>query len=92
MTGTYQVFTYADDVNLIGSFIKTVERNVCLLLNSCNDTGLAAKIGKTKYIDIGRHRGIMANEHITVGSNSCKKVKTFKYLGSLLTIQNYFQA
>ena len=33
------------------------------------------------------HRGMMANEHITVGSNSYEKVKTFKYLGSLVTNQ-----
>ena len=31
----------------------------------------------------------MANELITVGSNSYEKVKTFKYLVSLLTNQNY---
>ena len=33
----------------------------------------------------------MANEHITVGSNSCsyEKLKTSKYLGSLLTDENY---
>ena len=30
-----------------------------------------------------------ANEHITVGSSSYEKVKTFKYLGSLLINQNY---
>ena len=30
-----------------------------------------------------------ANEHITAGSNCYEKVKTFKYLGSLLINQNY---
>ena len=30
----------------------------------------------------------MANEHITIGSNLYEKVKTPKYLGSLLTNQN----
>ena len=30
-----------------------------------------------------------ANEHITVGSNCYEKVKTFKYLDSLLINQNY---
>jgi hypothetical protein len=34
------------------------------------------------------HRGIMANEHITVGGNAYEKEKTFKYLASLLTNQN----
>jgi hypothetical protein len=33
----------------------------------------------------------MANQHITVGSNSYAKVKTFKYLGSLLTNENSIQ-
>ena len=31
---------------------------------------------------------MMANEQITVGSNSNEKVKTFKYLGSLLINNN----
>ena len=53
-------------------------------LNACKDSGLAANTGKTKYMEIGRNRGIIANEHIKIGSNSCEKVKTFKYLGSLL--------
>ena len=30
----------------------------------------------------------MANEHIAIDSNSYEKVKTFQYLGSLLTNQN----
>jgi hypothetical protein len=28
---------------------------------------------------------MMANEHITVGNNSYEKVKTYKYLGTLVT-------
>jgi hypothetical protein len=31
----------------------------------------------------------MANEHVRVDSNSCQKVKTFNYVGSLLTNQNF---
>jgi hypothetical protein len=31
----------------------------------------------------------MVNQHIMVGSNLYEKVKTSKYLGSLLTNQNY---
>ena len=54
-----------------------------MLLNACKDIGSAVNIGKTKYMEIGRHRGMAANEHIRIGSNSYEKVKTFKYLGSL---------
>ena len=47
--------------------------------------------GKIKYMEIGSHRGMVANEHIKIGSNSYEKVKTCKYLGSLLTNQNSIQ-
>ena len=83
MNGTHQVLAYAGDVNLIGDDIRTIERNV--LLNACKDIGLAVNIGKTKYMEIRRHRGMIANAHVKIGSNSYEKVKTFKYLGSLLT-------
>jgi hypothetical protein len=56
-----------------------------------NDIGLAVKTGKAKYMEIGRHRGMISNEHIKIGSNSYEKVKTFKYLGSLVKNQNSIQ-
>jgi hypothetical protein len=40
-------------------------------------------------MEVGCRRCMMANEHITLGSNSYEKVKPFKYLPSLLTNQNY---
>ena len=81
-----------DDVNLISDDIRTVERNADVLLNAYKDIGLAVNTGKTKYMEIGLHRGITANAHVKIGSNSYEKIKTFKYLGSLLTNQNYIQA
>jgi hypothetical protein len=80
MNGTHQVLVYAD-VNWIDDDIRTTEGNVCKY------TCLAVNAGKTKYMEVGQHRGIMANEYITVGSNSYEKGKTFKYIDSLLTNQ-----
>ena len=42
-------------------------------------------------MEIGRHRGMIVNAHINIGSNSYEKVKTFKYLSSLLKHQNSIQ-
>ena len=42
-------------------------------------------------MEIGRYRGIIANEHIKIGSNSYEVVITFKYLRSLITNKNYIQ-
>ena len=44
---------YADDVNLIGDDIRTIERNANVLLNACKDIGLAVNTEKTKYMEIG---------------------------------------
>ena len=44
MNGTH----YADDVNLIGDDIRTIERNEDVLLNACKDVGLAVNTGITK--------------------------------------------
>ena len=67
---THQVLAYADDVNLIGDDIRTIERNADVLLNACKDIGLPVNTGKTKYMETGRYGGMIANEHIRIGSNS----------------------
>ena len=78
-------------MNLIGGDIRTIERNADVLLNACKDIGLAINTGKTKYMETGYYRGLIANKHIRIGSNSYEKIKPFKCLGSLVTNQNSFQ-
>ena len=46
MSSTNQA--YADDVNLIGDYIRTIERNADVLFNACKNIGLAVNTGKTK--------------------------------------------
>ena len=41
-----------------------------MLLNACKDIGLTVNTEKTKYMEIGRHRGMIASGHKTVGYNS----------------------
>ena len=59
-----------------------------MLLDGSKDIGLAANTGKTKFMELGRRRSMMANKHIVVDKNSYKKVKTFKCLSFLSTNQN----
>jgi hypothetical protein len=82
---------YADYVNLVSDIIRTIERNANVLLNACKNIGLAVKTGKTKQMEVGRHRSMIASERIKIGSNFYENEKTFKYLGSLLTNQNSIQ-
>ena len=48
VVGTHQVLAYADDANLIGDDIRTIERNADVLLNACKDVGLAVNTGKLR--------------------------------------------
>ena len=50
--------------------IRTIVRNGDVLLNTCKDIGLAVNIGKTKHMEIGRHRGMIANAQTKIGGNS----------------------
>ena len=56
-----------------------------MLLNVSKNIDLAEDIGKSKYMEIGRHRDMIANEHIRVLRNSYEKLNAFKYLSSLAT-------
>jgi hypothetical protein len=62
--------------------IKGGKNNV--LLNACKVIGLTVNTWITKYMEMGRD--MIANEHIRIGSNFYGKLKTFQYLGSLVTI------
>ena len=57
--------------------MEEMERNAIGLSNGFKDIDLRVNTRKTKCIEVGRHRGLTANEYIMVGSNSSEKVKTF---------------
>ena len=49
---------------------------------------MAVNIDKIKYMEVEHFRGMMANKHITIGSNSYEKLKTIKSFKSLSMNQN----
>ena len=55
MEDSGQVLACADDVNLIGNGIKSIEKRYG------KHTGLAVNIGKTKNMEVRRHWGLVAN-------------------------------
>ena len=48
-------------------------------------------INDSNYIETGRRRGMIAKERFRIGSNFYEKVKTSKYIGSLVTNKNSIQ-
>jgi hypothetical protein len=54
MNDPHQVLAYADGINLIGNYIRTIERNADLLLNIYKDVDLAVNIGEFNCMDDGK--------------------------------------
>jgi hypothetical protein len=50
LNGIYQLLPYADDVNLLGDNIETINKNVETLINASNEVDLEENIEKTKHI------------------------------------------
>ena len=69
MNDSHQVLANADDVNLIGDDISIIERNAEVLLNACKDIDLEVITERTKYMEIGRNRGMITNEHVKISNN-----------------------
>ena len=59
MNGIPQVLAYLKEVDLIGDDFSIIERNVAVLLNGCKVTALSVNTGKTEYVKVGRHRGVL---------------------------------
>ena len=56
VNGTHHILACANNVNWIGDYIRTIERNADLLLNDCNDIDLAVNSTKTEYMEAGLHK------------------------------------
>ena len=54
------------------------KKNADVLLNAFKDIGLAVNTGKTKCMEVGRHRGMMANEPHVLFSSHLYVIKKFK--------------
>jgi hypothetical protein len=86
LNGTHQFLPYANDVNIVGENIDTIQKNKVALLDAGKEVGLEVKPEKTKLRPpcqkaVQRHCIKKAN-------SSFLDVITLKYLGRTLTDQN----
>jgi hypothetical protein len=47
---------FADDVNLLGDIIDTIEKNTETLIDASKEVGLEINVEKTKYMLLSRHQ------------------------------------
>jgi hypothetical protein len=56
LSGTHQLLVYADDVNLLGDKIDTIEKNTQTLIDAIKEVVLEVNTEKTKYMLHRQHR------------------------------------
>jgi hypothetical protein len=66
---------YADDVNIVGENIDTIQRNTKALLDASKDVGLEVNSEKTKYMLVSRCQKAGQRQSIKIGNRSFESVK-----------------
>jgi hypothetical protein len=51
---THQLLAYADDVNIVGEIIDTIQKKTKALLDASKEVGLEVNPEKTKYMLVSR--------------------------------------
>jgi hypothetical protein len=85
---THQLLVYADDVNLLGDKIDTIEKNTETLTHTSNRDDLVVNAEKTKYMLMSCHQNAGQNHNMKMANRCSKNMAKFKHLGITVTNQN----
>ena len=89
LNGTDQLLVYAGDVTVLVRSIHTIRKNTDTLLSASKEIGLEVNAEETKYMVMSRDQSTGQNGNIQIGNKSFETVDQFKYLGTILTNQNF---
>jgi hypothetical protein len=70
MNGAHQLLAYADDVNLLGDNIDTVNKNTQTIIDASREVGLDVNVEKSKYMLVSRDLNAGQNREIKIGNSS----------------------
>jgi hypothetical protein len=88
LNGTHQLLVYADDVNLLGDNIDTIQKDTQTLIDASKEVRLEVNAEKTKYMLLSRHQNAGQNQDMKMGNRWFQNVAQFRYLGKTITNQN----
>jgi len=87
----HQLLAYADDVNILGGSVHTVEENTEALVVATKEIGLEVNADRTKYKIMSRDQNAGRSHNMKTDNSSIERVEEFKYLGKTLTNKNFIQ-
>jgi hypothetical protein len=91
LNGSHQLLAYADDVNILGASVHTVQENAETLVVVTKEIGLEVNADKTEYMVMSRVQNAGLGHSVRINNSSIQRVEEFKYLGMTLTDQNLFR-
>jgi hypothetical protein len=86
LNGTHRLFTYADDVNIVGENIDTLNKTKALL-DASKELGQKVNPEETKYMLMPRQK-VGQRHNIKIANMCFEGVAKFKYLRTTVTDQN----
>ena len=90
LNGTQQLLVYADDVNMLGGSIHTINEITGLVVVS-KEIGLEVNADKIKYTVLSRDQNAGRSHNKKTDNCSFERVEDFRYLGTTITNQNSIQ-
>jgi sorting nexin-29 len=85
---THQLLAYADDVNLLGDNIDSINKNTETLIDASKEVGLEVNVEKIKYMLLSPYQNADQNLYLKIANRSYECVLQFRYLGTTVTNQN----
>ena len=91
LNGTYRHLVYADDANVLGGSVHTMNKNAEALVVASKENGLEVNADKTKYMIMSRDQNAGRSYSMKIDNSSIERVEEFKYLETTLKNQNSIQ-
>jgi hypothetical protein len=70
LKGTHQLLVYADDVNILGGFIHTLQKNTGALLVDSMEIGLEVNADTTKCMVMSQDQNARQSHNIKIDDSS----------------------